>query len=89
MNRFLQRVRRHFSFKRPAPVYKPLVTTFGEFKDLQPHEMAEEQERELSKRELSKRERRNKSEFDVEDEYWARQLRSEEDYHTDSMRGKG
>ena len=75
MNHFLQRVHRHFSFKRPAPVYTPLVTTFGEFRDLQPHEMAEEQERELSKREC-----RKKSEFDVEDNYWARQLRSGEDY---------
>jgi len=70
MYRFVRRVRRHLSFKRPAPVYKPLVTTFGEFKDLQPHEMAEEQEREFRKR----------SEFDVEDNYWAGQLRSGEDY---------
>ncbi len=75
MKHFIKRIRRHLSFKRPAPVYKPLVTTFGEFKDLQPHEMAEEEERVLSKREFRKR-----SEFDVEDNYWADQLRSGEDY---------
>lgn len=82
MNRLLQRVRRHFSFKRPPHPYKPLVTTVGEFRDLQPHEMAEEEERELSKRS------RKRSEFDVKDNYWSGQLRSGEDYCIDSLRGE-
>jgi len=72
MNRLVQRIRRHFSFQRPPTAYKPLVATVGEFL---PHEMAEEEERELNKRELNKR-----SVFDVHNNYWADQLRSGEKY---------
>lgn len=67
MNRLVQRIRRHFSFQRPPTAYKPLVTTVGEFL---PHEMPEEEERELNKRSV----------FDVTNNYWADQLRSGEGY---------